>query len=203
MADDGDSGGIGDIIGDIVGAAGDELKKLGQSASSQITGSDDANTKSTKSSGDQSVVGELKKFGQAVTSQVTGSEPSPNSSSAGLSGAKISSGDDHSILGEFKKFGQAASAQISGHQAQQAAALAQMTKKDKEFSKKEYDVISAKIKRIYEEYAAKRQKEEKQGEMVEAQQEKQQKQIKEIKKKEMPRADIQKTRAEIKNYGAE
>lgn len=174
-----DSGGIGDIVGDIAESAGDvggavlgELKKFGKSAGAQVTGSSD----------------------------ITGGLNSPKSSKVKAAPAGLDT--THSILGELKKFGQAATSQITGHE-ESAANLASMTKRDDEFSEKESRAVRAKIKQIYEEYSAKRASEGKQQETVAEHQEEQQKQIQEAKKKEMPRSDIQKTRAEIKNYGAE
>lgn len=177
MADDGDSGRVGDVVSEIADSVGD------------VGGA---------------IVDELKKFGKSATSQVTGSEPSADNTGSKASGAKQTSADpgddDHSILTEFKKLGQAAMGQVTGHE--QAAALSAMKKKDDEASKREYTAVSAKIKQVYAQYAAKRAKEQKQEEAIE-QHRQQQKQLAEIKQKEEPRADIQRTRAEIKNYGAE
>lgn len=178
MADDGDSGGIGDVVSDIADTAGD------------VGGS---------------ILDELKKFGKSATSQVTGSEPAPDNTISKASGAKQTSAgtgdEDHSIIGEFKKLGQAAIGQVTGHE--QAAALLAMKKKDDAASKREYAQVSAKIKQMYQEYAAKKAREQRQEEVIKEHRDEQQKQLQEIKKKEEPRADIQKTRAEIKDYGAE
>lgn len=160
MGDD-DSGGIGDIFSDVVGAAGDELKKFGSSASSQVVGSK-GTQQASNSTYDYSLFGELKKLGQSATSQVSGHEP------------PISEGD-----------------------------VRAMAKSDDAFSKKESAAVAAKIKQIYAQYAAKSAQEEKQEEMVGKQKEEMKEEQKKEIKKEETNAAIQKTRPEIKNYGAE
>ena len=175
MPDDGDSGSVVEEIVDTVGDVGD------------------------------AIVSELAKLGKTATSQVTGSAPSPDTTLPKSSGAKqppVSTDSDHSILSEFKKFGQTAIGQITGHG--QEANISAMKKKDDEASRQEYREIKSKIDQIYAQYAARRAREQKQQELIQVrQEEEQQKQLVEIKKKEVPRADIAKTRAEIKNYGAE
>lgn len=129
MADDG----IGGIAGDIAGAFGEELKKIGKTAVSQITGKP----------GDQQ-------------SQVSAQD------------------------------------------------LKTMAASDKKFSKKGEAEVKAKIAQIYAEYAARRAKEQKQEQLVQERQEEQRKlEVGEIKKQEMVSPEVAKTRAEIKNYGAE
>ena len=154
------------------------------------------------------VAGELKKFGQSATSQVTGSSGSNDLAKAAKSAAhtspQSSSDDSQSIFGELKKFGQSATSQVTGGTpAISEKDVKAMVKKDDAFSKKESAAVAAKINRIYEEYAAKKEREKQQVETVE----KQKVQVKEEQKKEIKKeetnAAIQKTRPEIKNYGAE
>lgn len=198
---DGDGGGgIGDIFSDIAGAAGDELKKFGQSANSQVTGSK-GGQQTASSSDDTSVLSQLKKFGQAATSQVTGLQLTDANSTP----AKSKHSDyEYSLLGELKKLGQSATSQATGHEPPPSKGdVKAMAKSDDAFSKKESAVVAAKIKQIYAEYAAKKAQEGKQEEMVEKQQEEAKEEQKKEIKKEETNAAIQKTRAEIKNYGAE
>ena len=156
------------------------------------------------------VVGELKKFGKSATSQVTGSTgPGDDLTSAAKSAVKNASqgpsGDDNqSIFGEFKKIGQSATSQLTGGAvAVSEKDLQKMAKKDDDFSKKASSATVAKMNRIYEEYAAKRAREKQQAEMVEKQKEEMKGEQEEEIKKEETNAAIQKTRPEIKNYGAE
>ncbi|MDZ4209567.1 MAG: hypothetical protein U1C56_00140, partial [Candidatus Curtissbacteria bacterium] len=188
MGDD-DGGGIGDIFSDVVGAAGDELKKFGSSASSQVTGSKGG--QASNSSDDTSVLTQFKKFGQSVTSQVTGSQPSDDNSS----GTKGKHSDyDYSLFGELKKFGQSATSQVSGHEPPISEGdVRAMAKSDDAFSKKESAAVAAKIKQIYAQYAAKSAHEEKQEEMVEKQKEEMKVEQKKEIKKEETNAAIQKT----------
>ena len=191
MSDDG-SGGIGDIFSGIVDAAGGELKKFGQSASGQVTGSKGGQSAPAADAAG-SLAGQLKKFGQSATSQVTGSAP-------GGDAPKVTdkSKYDYSLFGELKKIGQSALGQVSGNEE-----LSKMQNEDKAFSDRESEVIKARIKAVYAEHAAKSARKDQQEEMMEKQEEKQQEQIKEVKKEELSNRAIQQTRAEIKNYGAE
>src|SRR3990167_302615 len=83
MGDDGIIGEIADVAGGVVAAVGDELKKFGKSAASQVTGSQASPQKTAQPSagstgGDDAasaIVGEFKKLAHTVGSQVTGSEP--------------------------------------------------------------------------------------------------------------------------------
>lgn len=182
MADDGDSGGgilgdIADAAGDVGGAIADEFKKLGSSATSQVTGSAPTQTSNNSQSTDD----------VSILDQLIGTNGKNNSK------VHDSAGD------EVKKFGQSFLSQITGHE----VAHEQLAKEDDEFSKRESDAIAAKIKQIYAQHVAKRQQQEKQEEMVEEKQEEQKKDFEQVRKKEEVRSDIQKTRAEIKNYGAE
>lgn len=151
------------------------------------------------------VGGELKKFGQSVTSQVIGSG-STSAPTASKQPSAITDGDDagSGVVGEFKKLVQTAGSQVIGQAPTlEAGQIAKMAKKDEEFSTHEAAAIRARINQIYQEHAAKRVHEKQQMEMAEKQQEEvKEEQEKEIKKEETNTA-IQKTRAEIKNYGAE
>lgn len=183
MSDDGgDSGGIvGEIVdtlGDVAGAAADELKKFGQSATSQISGHPSQAAQPTK--------GDISKVKSAV--------------SGGSAG-------DETAISEIKDFGKTFLGQITGQVApSDSSSITKMAKEDKKFSEVESAKVKAKISQIYQEYAAKRDREEQQKEMLQKQQEEQTKQIEEQKKKQEIDATnpaIAKTRAEIKNYGAE
>lgn len=110
------------------------------------------------------------------------------------------------IADELGKLGKSAASQISPQSQPQSSSddITQLAEKDKEFSKKEAAVVQGRINRIYQEYAAKRAKEQKQQEMVQNQQEIQKdREIQEIKKQQTINPAIAKSRAEIKNYGAE
>ena len=196
MPDDGDSGGIVeeivDTAGDVGGAIVSELAKLGKTAASQVTGSEPSLDRHSLSANKQSFSTNKQSFSANRTSPKSGGAKQP----------PVSTDSDHSILSEFKKFGQTAIGQITGHG--QEANISAMKKKDDEASRQEYREIKSKIDQIYAQYAARRAREQKQQELIQVrQEEEQQKQLVEIKKKEVPRADIAKTRAEIKNYGAE
>lgn len=206
MADD--DGGIiseiADVAGGVVGAVTGEAKKFGQSATSQVSGS--APSKGS-SSDDTSALDHLKKFGQSVTSQVTGSQPSSGTPSDKFNpfGLQLNdSGSNQPLLDNFKKFGQSVTAQATGgQQSMSDDDIKSLVKKDNDFSKKESAAVRARINRVYEEYAAKRAREKQQQEMAEKQKE----EVKEVQEKEIKKEEsnvaIQKTRAEIKNYGAE
>lgn len=160
---------------------------------------------------------EFKKVGQTAVSQVTGSVASPPgpadekaikdaAAKAGIGGAN-SSGDSNSVWGEFKKLGKSATSQVSGNEDVGQDALSKMTKKDKDFSDVEYAAVRAKVKQIYEEYEAKKKKEEAMLKQQKGVVEEQKKEVEELqqekKKEEFIDPAIQRSRAEIKNYGAE
>ena len=109
---------------------------------------------------------------------------------------------------ELKKFGKTAVSQVTGKPQDQGTATVvdpkAMAKSDKEFSKQGEAEVRARIAQIYQEYAAKRAKEQKQEQLVQNRKEEQGKlEVGEVKKQEMADPSIAKTRAEIKNYGAE
>ena len=112
-----------------------------------------------------------------------------------------------SLLGELKNIGQAAVSQMTGNQAQTPRAddVAKLQKNEQEFTKEAIPEVQARIKAIYEEYAAKKRKEQ----MVDQQQteavEEQRQELEEAKKNMVDQSNpaIAKNRAEIKNYGAE
>ena len=113
------------------------------------------------------------------------------------------------FLGELKKIGQVAVTQITGSPQTQTPTAQDVTKlsdKDKKFSEAAQAEIQARIKAIYEEHAARRRKEEMAKRQQEAQIEQQEEGRAELAKKQeksVPLAAIEKTKAEIKNYGAE
>lgn len=194
---------IADVAGDVVGAVAGEVKKLGQSATSQVSGS----APSQSVSSDISAVDHLKGFGQSIVSQVTGSQPTAGKSSGkfnpfGLQSSGAAS--DQSLFDNLKMFGQSATSQVTGSEQNiSEGQLKVMAKKDNDFSEKESAAVRIKINRVYEEYAAKKAREKQQEEVVEKQKE----EVKELQEKEIKKeetnAAIQKTRPEIKNYGAE
>lgn len=175
-----DSGGIlsdiGETIGDVAGEAAGELKKFGQSAGAQITGGDTRSLQQSK--------GDIAKANKAVGS----------------------SSSDQTAVDEVKGFGKSFLGQITGHMDAVGADIAKMAKADNKFSQVESAKIKSKINQIYQEYAAKRARDQQQRELVTKQQGGQIKQLEEQQKKESIKAAnpaIAKTRAEIKNYGAE
>lgn len=109
---------------------------------------------------------------------------------------------------EVKKIGKTAVSQITGRPQDQnapaASDLKAMQKGDRQFSQKGEAEVKAKIAQIYAEYAAKRAREQKQEAAVQQQQEQEKTQVLEqAKKQEVITTPVAKTRAEIKNYGAE
>ncbi|GEM_PF-5728265 len=178
---------ISDGVSTVASSAGDEFKKAGQSTISQVTGN-------------------------SVGSHSTSEPHSLKSAANNLGNGTANSGDDasgdYSVWGEFKKLGKSASGQVSGNDDNAGAdSLNAMTKKDENFSSVEYANVRAKVQQIYAEYEAKKKKQEiaqkQQGEVVE-EQKKEIEEIKEERKKDdFVNSAIEKSRAEIKNYGAE
>ncbi|MCR4324301.1 MAG: hypothetical protein NUV69_01290 [Candidatus Curtissbacteria bacterium] len=145
---------------------------------------------------------ELKKFGKSAASQVTGGQDSSSNSTNNSAKNKSSSPGDNPV-GEFKKVGQSIVGQISGREPRHDE-IAEMKKNDDEFSEAEHSAVAVRIQQIYEEHAAKRASEAKKEEMVEGRKEEVKAENLEVQKKqEFTNSAIQKTRAEIKNYGAE
>ncbi|KKS04924.1 hypothetical protein A2W45_02205 [Candidatus Curtissbacteria bacterium RIFCSPHIGHO2_12_41_11] len=113
------------------------------------------------------------------------------------------------FLGELKKIGKVAVSQIIGQgQAQTPTTddLAKLSDKDKKFSDAAQEEVRARIQAIYEEHAARRKKEEMARKQQQAQigeQKEKQEELLGKQQKDMPISAIEKTRAEIKNYGAE
>lgn len=119
-------------------------------------------------------------------------------------------GDIAGAVGEeLKKIGKTAVSQITGKpgdgQSQVSAQdLKTLKAQDQKFSKKGEAEVKAKIAQIYAEYAAKKAREQKQEATVQQQQEQEKTQVLEqARKQEVITTPIAKTRAEIKNYGAE
>lgn len=178
----------GDIIGEIVGVAGDVAKTVG---------------------------GEMQKIGKSATSQIGGSDQSGQSSNitasnvTDASSLKPSGGKkDFSLFSELKAVGKTMGSQIAGGTQPDASTnVNELKKKDEEFSKSEVESIRVKVDQIYKEYAQKKVAEEqkKKEEAMKQHEEKRQKreEIQQLKKLDAPNPAIAKTRAEIKNYGAE
>lgn len=193
-----DSGGvlgeIGSAVASVAGAVGDELKKFGQSASSQVSGS----APSVQTNRDTSAVDQLTGFGTSLTSQITGSS---DTSGDNLRGKKSGKKADLSVIGELSNFAKSAASQVS-----EGKVLEEMKASDAEFSEREAGVVRAKIARVYEEHAAKRKQEEEVKKQQEVQVEAQKKQTEQLKKTEQNdevNPAVAKSRAENKNYGAE
>lgn len=192
-----DSGGvlgeIGSAVATVAGAVGDELKKFGQSATSQVSGG----SNSGQTSRDTSAVDQLAGFGKSITAQITGSSASGDNLQSQKSGKKA----DLSVLGELSNFAKSAASQVS-----EGKVLEEMKASDAEFSEREAGVVRAKIARVYEEHNAKRKQEERVKKQQEVQVEAQKKQVEQFKKTEQNdevNPAVAKSRAEIKNYGAE
>ena len=178
-----DGGSPGELIGEAVGVAGDTVKTIG---------------------------GELKQIGKSFTSQIGGANQSSVQPQAPDSISSKSGGSKHySLLDELKKVGQTAGAQISGHtdSAGQDFDIDARKKHDEESSKAEFESIRSKVDQIYREHAQKRAAEEqkKKEEAMKVMEHKKQKreEIQQLKRIEGPNPAVAKTRAEIKNYGAE
>lgn len=117
------------------------------------------------------------------------------------------------FVNELKKIGQTAFSQILGtHPTDQIPnkdELAEMAKKDEKFSIEEQAKIQAKIRAIYEEFEAMKKKRLQEKEQVEKLQEEEVKKLEELNEERVKEQElavnpaIEKTRAEIKNYGAE
>lgn len=201
----------------ILGAIGEEFKKLGKSATSQVTGSDDSKTASADPSTQlgglgksligqitgnprgagqsqtQDIQGQLGGFGSSILGQVTGADDS------GEAGAHNPSGKPRGIFDEIKAFGLSALGQVSGKE------LAEMKQKDDAFSEASEAEVKARIKAIYDQHAARRAQEAKHIDQQKKQvQEQKQEFVKEKKEQQMDVAIAQtKANAEIKNMGAE
>lgn len=150
-----------------------------------------------------SVGGELAKIGKSAVGQISGK---PTDSKSPVNPSDITKSADSQS--EIKKAGQAIGAQITGGGgAQTDAEVAAMAQKDKEFSQAGVDQVRVKVKQIYEEYAAKKAREQRQQEAAREQQEERKKleveQLKKQERKSPVSPAIDKSRAEIKNYGAE
>lgn len=174
----------GSLIGEAIGAVGNTAKTLGD---------------------------EAKKAGQSAGGQIAGSnQPSvPKPQAPDTAAPKSSGGKHYSLLEELKKVGQSAGAQISGHtdSGNQVGDIDSMKKHDDDSSKVEFESIRARVDQIYREHAQKRAAEEqsKREAVLKEQEKKEQKraEIRQLKKIEPPNPAVAKTRAEIKNYGAE
>ncbi len=149
---------------------------------------------------------EFKRIGKLAASQIFGSkpqEPNPAENQA------ASANTGFSILNELKLLGKTTKSQLGGGTIPLGAGqIAQMAKRDEEFSAKSADEIREKIFRIYREYEEKRKRErmaQQEQEKIEAAKQKEEA-LQLQKKRQITPINVQvaKTRAEIgKNYGAE
>lgn len=161
----------------------------------------------------KTVGGELKSIGKSAISQIGGTNKSSNQSTTttqapDTSSDSSSSGKHYSLLAELKKVGQTAGSQIFGGQAEKSdEEVSSMKKKDEEFSKTELESIRGKVDQIYREHAQRRAAEEqkKKDQALKEMEEKRRRreEIRQLEKKEPVNPAVAKTRAEIKNYGAE
>lgn len=189
MDDSGSRGDIGgevlDIAGDVVKTIGGELKKLGKTATSQVVGSGQ-NQKSQPA--------------QDPSTSPTSDNTAVSSDEQGTSFSK-----QLSLGSEFKKIGSTLGSQITGSKPA-APDIADMKKKDKEFSDAETESLRKKIDQIYREHGAKvaREREQKAALAQQAADRKKAEEVRQVKRiKEETNPGVAKTRAEIKNYGAE
>ena len=148
------------------------------------------------------LIGEFAKLGKSATSQIRGST-SGASSQPGASGVQKSD----SFWDEFKKITQAATGQVRGNPAANENDIAKAAEADREFSQEAAKEVAQRVKQIYEEYEKKRQQERQQQQAVAIKQEEKTKveleQMKKFQERQQVNPAIAKTRAEIKNYGAE
>lgn len=187
--DDGDS-----LIGDVASGISGEFSKLGKSLASQVTGS--TTNSALNADAGQQITG----FGKTITGQIFGSKPESAQKTKSVP-------KPTSFLDELKKLGRSATAQVSGAEDLSADQISEMAQKDEEFSKQETDVLRARIAKIYDEYQEKRKKdeEERKQKLMGVEQKSKEAEIlmEENKKASLTNPAIAKTRAEIKNYGAE
>ena len=117
------------------------------------------------------------------------------------------------FVNELKKIGKTAFSQILGtnpnDQIPGKNELAEMAKKDEKFSIEEQAKIHAKIKAVYEEFEAIKRKKQQEKEAAQEVQEEETKKLEELNEERVKEQElavnpaIEKTKAEIKNYGAE
>ena len=182
------------LIGEVTSGIAGEFSKLGKSVTSQITGSTPKDPSSSTAA--KQVTG----FGKAITGQLFGSKPESTQKAK-------STPQPASFLDELKKMGSSVTAQVSGAEDFTAEQVSQMAKKDEEFSKQESDVLRTRIAKVYEEYQAKKKQidEEIKSKLTQEEQHQKEGEVLMQKNEEASFANpaIAKTRAEIKNYGAE
>ena len=201
-----------------IGGIGEELKKFGKSATSQMAG----DVAGKQQSAGISAVGQLGKLGSSVVGQVTGGSASPAAGSGdSLDAAGQLGGFGKSLVGQvtgsdsgdaalvtagsggfwdqLKSFGVSALGQVSGKQ------LEQMKKIDKAQSLAGEAEVKAKIQRLYEEHAQRKKQEERSVVQEEKQKEVQQTELKKQEKRQQMDVQVAQTKAnaEIKNMGAE
>lgn len=111
------------------------------------------------------------------------------------------------LVGELKKVGQAAVGQILGLQGQVPSEedLSKMKKEDKQFSQAAEAEVKAKIQAIYDECRTRRKEQKELEAKKEAEEEEVEKvaEINQLRRTREINPAVDKTRAEIKNYGAE
>jgi len=182
------------LIGEVTSGIAGEFSKLGKSVTSQITGS------TPKNPADATAVKQVTGFGKAITGQLFGSKPESTQKAKSIP-------QPASFLDELKKMGRSVTAQVSGAEDLTGEQVSEMAKKDEEFSKQEADALKARIAKIYEEYRAKKKQMDEEIKSKLAQEEQHQKEGEVLMQKNeevsLNNPAIAKTRAEIKNYGAE
>ena len=116
------------------------------------------------------------------------------------------------IVDEFKKIGSAFLGQIVGASPNadlKHNEVKELAKNDKEFSEAASAEVSARVKTYYEQYYQMQKKRKEQLEQQEAIKDEEEKKLEDLNEKKVSRdqlsirGEIAKTRAEIKNYGAE
>lgn len=201
----------------VLDGIGEELKKFGKSATSQVTGDDSGKQQSS----DTSAASQLGKLGSSIVGQVTGDSTGSAGAGDSLDAAGQLGGFGKSVVGQIaggdtsehphapsgsvglwdqiKAFGLSALGQVSG------ADLEQMRQKDNAQSIAGETEVKAKIQRIYEEHAQREKQEEHYVKQEEKQVEEQQKELAKEEKKQQLDVQIAQTKAnaEIKNLGAE
>lgn len=186
---DGDS-----IVGEVASGIAGEFSKFGKSITSQVTGS------IPKNPADATAAKQVTGFGKAIAGQLFGSKPE--------SAPKTKSNPaPTSFLDELKKMGRSVTAQVSGAEDLSGEQVSEMAKRDEEFSSQETEAVRARIAKVYEEYRMKKEQMDEEMKRKMAQEEQHQKEGEELMQKNeeasFANPAIAKTRAEIKNYGAE
>lgn len=150
-------------------------------------------------------VGEFKKAGKSMFGQVGGNSPGSASQTSAASG-KTTPHYNYSPKGETKKFGLNILSQVAGTK-HSYSEIEQMQKADEEFSSSAHSQLRDKVNAIYASHSQK-QKQEAENRRQQEEQVKQERKQQELESRKKSHESwespaIAKTRAEIKNFGAE